>query len=78
MFCTSDIYRTSVGPRKKDPPSVVPPEVSYLPCLFIFFQFFHTCSKGLSAEGVTSVQSVIVCGIHLPHMNLVRAKGNKD
>ena len=39
LFCTSDIYDTSVPPRKKDPSSVVPPEVPYFPILGVFKDF---------------------------------------
>ena len=47
---------TSVHPRKKDPPSVVPPEVSYFPCLGFFK--LRLRFVGLRAEDVTTVQSV--------------------
>ena len=41
VFCTSDIYCMSVRPRKKDPSSVVLPEVSYFPCFGFFKCFSH-------------------------------------
>ena len=49
VLCTSNIYCRPVHPRKKDPSSVVLPEVSYFPCLG-FFKFFPKRFKGLRAE----------------------------
>ena len=57
LFCISDIYCMSVHPWKKDPSSMVLPEVSYFPCLG-FLEYFLTWSEGLRAEDVTTVQSL--------------------
>ena len=51
------MYCTSVCPKKKDPSSLVLPEVSYFPSLG-FLKFFLTWFKSLRAEDVTSLQCV--------------------
>ena len=55
MLWTGDIYVTSVRPRKKDPSSLVLPEVSYFPCLG-FFKFLLNRFEGPREEDITSVQ----------------------
>ena len=48
----------SVCLRKKDPSSVVPPEIFYFPILVFFLKIFFTQFKGQRVEDVTSVPSV--------------------
>ena len=61
VLCTSDIYYTSVHPRKKGPSSVVLPEFSYFPCLGFFKFLLHPVqgSKGRGCHNCSVCQSPV-------------------